>query len=208
MYSSLRRIARVVSVGVVATGLGACASTVHTPDYVTTLLEHQQAAKASPLQNVGVVAIVDHFKLGSRPNDAALVANGNYRMDTLMPAISARLPTWLARDAIHAEAVNFVAGHNEANARALAKFDYVIEFTPSSVSLQRNTADPSLILNVRILNHALKPIWVARVELRTDALPDGRRDNMREWREPTADDLSSLLLRQLSEDGFVAAPAI
>lgn len=84
----------------------------------------------------------------------------------------------------------------------------MIEFKPTSVSLQKNTGEPSLMLNVRLLNHMLQPIWVARVELRTDALPDGRRADIREWREAMADDLAGLLLQQLGQDGFVPVPAI
>jgi hypothetical protein len=207
MRPCLRRAASAIAIVVFAAGLGACASAVHTPDHVTTIVAREAAPKASHLQNVGVVAIVDHFKLGMRPNDSALVANGNDRMNTLMPAILARLPAYLARDAIRAEAVTIVPGRPEANARALARYDYVMEFKPVSVSQQRNT-DPSLTLSVRVLNHALQPIWVARVELRTDAMPEGQREDIREWREAMADDLSGLLLHQLGEDGFVAAPAL
>ena len=85
----------------------------------------------------------------------------------------------------------------------MARFDYVIEFSPVAVNLQKNTGEPSLLLNVRLLNHTLQPIWVARMELRTDALPEGGRADIREWREAMADDLAGLLLRQLGEDGFV-----
>ena len=207
MHRSLRRAARVIIIVVVAASLGACASAVHTPDYVTTIVAREAAPKASPLQNVGVVSINGSFRLDTRPNGSALVANGNEHVTTLMPAILARLPAHLAHAAIRAEAVPYAPGHPEANARALARFDYVLEFRPASVSLQKNTADPSLTLNVRVLNHALQPIWVARLELRTDALPEGRRNDIREWREAMADDLAGLLLEQLAKDGFVVAPA-
>lgn len=208
MSPSLRRAARVAAIVMAASILAACAGLAHTPDHVTTIVDRQTAAKPSPLRNVAVVTIVAHFGLAGRSDEAALRANGDARMDTLMPAIAARLPVRLARDGIRAEAVKFVPGHPDVNARGLARFDYVIEFKPTSVSLQKNTGEPSLMLNVRLLNHMLQLIWVARVELRTDALPDGRRADIREWREAMADDLAGLLLQQLGQDGFVPVPAI
>ncbi len=207
MRQPLRRAVRVATFFAAAAGLAACASAVHTPDHVSTILARESAAKPSRLQNVGVVAIVSHFAPGTHPHDDALVANGNYHMDALMPAIMARLPLLLARDGIHAEAVPSTPGHTDANLRALARFDDVIEFAPFQASQQKNVADASLVLDVRVLNHALQPLWVARVELRTDALPAGRRDEIRNWGPAMADDLSGLLLQQLGEDGFVAAPA-
>lgn len=203
MSPSLRRAARVIAIVMAASMLGACAGLASTPDHVSTILDRQTAAKPSPLHDVAVVAVIHHFDLGRRPNDSAIVANGNDRMNTLMPAIAARLPIHLARDGIRAEAVDYVRGHRDENVRALARFDYVIEFSPVAVNLQKNTGEPSLLLNVRLLNHTLQPIWVARMELRTDALPEGGRADIREWRDAMADDLAGLLLRQLGEDGFV-----
>ncbi len=188
------------------TWLCACADVVHTPDHVATIISREAAAKPSHLQNVAVVAIVDHFKLGTRPNDDALVANGNYRMDSLMPAILRRFPAQLSRADVRAEAVPYAPGHAEALSRAMTRCDYVIELAPHAVNQQKYVADPSLILNVRLLNHALQPIWVARLELRTDGLPDRGRGDIRQWSDAMADDLAALLMRQLADDGFVGRP--
>jgi hypothetical protein len=202
-----RRAARVVIAAVATSGLGACASGPHTADHVSTIVAHVSAAKASRLQNVGVVVIPASFDSGTRPDGMALAANGNGKSITLFRAVSVVLPRQLMRDGIQAEAVPWVPGHPSENARAMAPYDDIVEVSAVSVNQQKNTEGPSMLLNVRVLNHALQPLWEARIELRTDGLPDDRGRAIRQWGGALADDLCGLLMRQLGEDGFVPVPA-
>ena len=187
----------------------ACATT-QSDQGVSTIVTHETATPAAPIDNLGVATLHDTFAAGSPGSKSSQIsaAEANDEVRTLFPALLAAIPRVFSEGGVRTTpiATEHVAG--DAIVAAMARYDYVLVVSPRSSSGRRGGAPTHMVLDAQIYDRHHVSAWRGDIVLSTERVASSDSPIYR-WDGAMADDAAHALLAHLSKQGLVkTGPAV